>query len=58
MKGEQEKKSMMSKSVDDKESLKKTCIESFKDIYSTYAHIKVPTSRNPPRCSRSLLTAR
>lgn len=41
MKGEQEKKKMVSKSSSDKESLKKTCIESFKDIYSTYAHIKV-----------------
>lgn len=32
---------MASQSTNDVESLRKTCVESFKDIYSTYIHVKV-----------------
>ncbi len=37
---EESRAKMASQTTNDVDNLRKTCIESFKDIYSTYAHIK------------------
>lgn len=40
MKKEEQRQKMASQATSDIDSLKKTCTESFKDIYSTFTHIK------------------
>lgn len=40
MKKEEQRQKMATQATSDIDNLKKTCTESFKDIYSTYIHVK------------------
>lgn len=41
LKKEEQRQKAASQTTSDVDTLRKTCIESFKDIYSTYIHIKM-----------------